>query len=305
VISSRRKGLQVALSALVLVGVGVYLGWQLASQWGAISHYRWQVDCWLLAASVACAGGWYLCRALLWQMILGALGCRLPFRLAFRTWVLSELGRYLPGKVWYVAGRAYLCAGAGVPAGASLTGMGMELALVAATASGLGLLRLGAARSLVGGWLWPGVAGLALLVALTHPRLLRPAANLVLARLHRDPLPPETRYSYPGLLGVCLLMWAFLAAGFFLFARAVAGVAWGQFLAVASSFAAAWVLALVVVVTPGGMGVREGVLAAMLAPVVPAGVALPLALLSRLWITAVELACALAALRIRPLAARK
>ena len=292
-----RRLLRLVLTGLVVGGALAWLGAGLLRQWPLIRAYHWQPHVPLLALSLVFAGGWFALRARLWQLILAGLGCPLPYRAAFRAWALSELGRFLPGTVWYVAGRAYLCAECGVAATASLAGMGMELALVSVTALAFLAVRATSALAALGERL-PLLLGVVVLAAAAHPRVLVPLANRVLERLGRPPLPVMPGRTYLGLLGLSALMWCSLAAGFACFAIGVAGAGSRQALALASSFPVAWLAGVVVVVSPGGLGVRETVLAALLTGPLPAPLALPVALLSRFWITLPELACALLALRL-------
>jgi hypothetical protein len=64
---------------------------------------------------------------------------------------------------------------------------------------------------------------------------------------------------------------------------------------VVAAYAAAYAVGFLALLTPAGLGVREGVLVVALAPVLPAGPALVVALISRLWMMLVELAGAAAA----------
>jgi hypothetical protein len=59
---------------------------------------------------------------------------------------------------------------------------------------------------------------------------------------------------------------------------------------VMAAFAAAYAAGFLALLTPAGLGVREGVLVVALAPVLPAGPALVVALVSRVWMMLVELA---------------
>jgi hypothetical protein len=59
---------------------------------------------------------------------------------------------------------------------------------------------------------------------------------------------------------------------------------------VVAAYAAAYAVGFLALLTPAGLGVREGILVIALAPVLPAGPALVVALLSRLWMMLVELA---------------
>jgi uncharacterized membrane protein YbhN (UPF0104 family) len=59
---------------------------------------------------------------------------------------------------------------------------------------------------------------------------------------------------------------------------------------VVAAYAAAYAAGFLALLTPAGLGVREGVLVVALAPVLPAGPALVVALVSRVWMMLVELA---------------
>ena len=52
-----------------------------------------------------------------WRAMLTAWGQRLDPWTAARIWTVSSLGKYLPGKVWAVAGMAVMAQRAGVGAG--------------------------------------------------------------------------------------------------------------------------------------------------------------------------------------------
>jgi uncharacterized membrane protein YbhN (UPF0104 family) len=59
---------------------------------------------------------------------------------------------------------------------------------------------------------------------------------------------------------------------------------------VVAAYAAAYAVGFLSLLTPAGLGVREGVLVVALAPVLPAGPALVVALVSRAWMMVAELA---------------
>ena len=74
-----------------------------------------------------------------------------------------------------------------------------------------------------------------------------------------------------------------IGAGFFLLARAVFPVEFSQLPFVAGAFALAWTVGFFAVFAPGGLGVRESVLVLALEQVMPAGPAIVLTALGRLW----------------------
>jgi len=296
----RRSALGAAAQAVVLLAALAYIVWMLAGQWEALRSREWTLDPAPALLSLPLAAGWFLCRVWLWQRLLAAMGHRLAYGRVFRVWVLSALGRYLPGKVWYVLGRSYLSRRQGVPAPVALTAMVFELALVALAATAFFPIRAVSGGGTAGiSWAWAGGVVLILLAA-AHPRVVAPVVNAALQRMGRAPI--AVRLSYRTLLGMfalCLLMWGLLSGGFALLAASMAPVTAREAVAVGASFPVAWVVGLIAFVSPGGLGVREGVLAALLAGPLPGGMAVVAALASRVWLTLVELLCAAAAWRMR------
>ena len=64
---------------------------------------------------------------------------------------------------------------------------------------------------------------------------------------------------------------------------------WRTFLQVGPAFAAAYVVGYIAIFAPAGAGIREGVLVVLLQPIMAREAALVLAVIARLWTTAVEL----------------
>ncbi|MBR5627593.1 MAG: hypothetical protein IKW74_08260, partial [Thermoguttaceae bacterium] len=81
------------------------LGWisyRLYSDWTEISRYHWKLHyCWLIGA-----GGFYLtaffAAAVFWYLSLRWLGQIPTFFQAVRSYYVSQLGKYIPGKAMVV-----------------------------------------------------------------------------------------------------------------------------------------------------------------------------------------------------------
>ena len=227
--------------------------------------------------------------AAIWGLMVRDMGGpRLPTWVAVRIFMVANLGRYVPGKVWQIAGLAALARSRGVPAstatGAAVLGQG--LALVAASAVGLGAV-LGGPEP-VASWAPWAAGGLVLAVAVG---LLPPVFRAVAAlwfRLARQDAPPSLG-SVHALRWLLLyaLNWVLYAFAFWVLARSVGVTA--PLVPVASAFAAAYVLGYLMIFAPAGVGVREGFLVALLTPWTGAAPAGALAILSRIWTTVVEL----------------
>ena len=108
-----------AVQGLVTLAVVVFVSRSIAHNW---SEFR------SLHVTLAFAPGWiagsvvmvfltYAMQIESWRRILAGWSQRLPFGPAARTWSVANLGRYVPGKVWSVAGLVVLAQQAGVAPG--------------------------------------------------------------------------------------------------------------------------------------------------------------------------------------------
>jgi len=295
--TSGRRFLGLILRLLLTIGVtwfivralGVNLRELRALEWSEL-ELRWGLL--LLSAAVLLAG--YLYSAGLWGFMVREMGGpRIPVLAALRIFFTANLGRYVPGKLWQIAGLAYLARREGVPAGtaAGAALLGQIFSLGGATLVGLGLL-----LEWEGGRMWPGdwIAGaaLALMILVTFPRILRPLLRTLLRKVKASspgPLWPDPAFGVRWL-ALYAISWVVQGAAFgVLLASFGIEMGWIQGVAV---FPAAYLLGYIAFFAPAGLGVREGSLIFFLTPA--AGpLATVLAVFARLWTTMVELVPAL------------
>lgn len=216
---------------------------------------------------------------------------RLSFADATRIWCVSNLGRYLPGKVWQVAAMAVMARHRGVSAVAAtgssllvnLVNVMVGFALVAATGAEV----LGAPRATI-----PLVVVSGLVLGLL-PQLIAVAARLV-RRLTGSEfalrrIPGSSLWT---AAAGCLTAWIIYGLAFRLFVVGVLGVAPGSAAGYVAAFTGSYLLGYIAIFAPGGIGVRELSLVTALERLrlgVAGGAGL-VALASRVWLTATEVA---------------
>jgi glycosyltransferase 2 family protein len=293
-----RHGVRFALVVLITWALLRAFGIRLAElDWRELAAWRPAVA--PLVASTFLLIAVYLGHALLWRRILTDLtGRRAGLAVALRIYFLSNLGRYLPGKVWQLAGMALLAERAGLPgvaAGAAavlgqivllLTGAVFLVVLVPGWAGSLPALltALGlAALTGVGLRLLAGPLGRRLRARMKGRFAARLAPALELASGVR-PL-HALRWSLGYAAG-----WIVLGVAFVLFASAFVPQAAAAPGHLAGTVAAAYLGGYLAFFAPAGAGVREGVMGLLLAQVMPAEAALVIAVASRVWFTAAEAA---------------
>jgi uncharacterized membrane protein YbhN (UPF0104 family) len=264
------------------VGLGV-------SQLGDVAPAAWLPDPLGFTAASLLLLGAYFFSAALWGMLVQDLGGpRLPVWTSVQLFMIANRGRYLPGKVWQIAGLATLARGHGVPpaTGAGAAVLGQGIALVAASAIGLGAV-LTAPPPYPTWGAGVGVAIAILVVLVSIPSVFAPLARAWF-RLSRTEAPPALGSVHAlRWLALYALNWGAYALSFWILARSL-GVDAGVVPA-ASAFAAAYVLGYVMIFAPAGLGPREGFLIAFLTPHVGATASGVVAVVARLWTTLVEL----------------
>jgi len=211
--------------------------------------------------------------------------------------MVANLGRYVPGKVWQIAGLAYLAKREGVQAsvatGAAVLGQG--IALLGATLVGIGALlgTNGLSREIGWGGLVAGI-GVALTIvgAVVIPPVFRRVVAFWFRVTRTDPPGDGLGTGNVGLrwLTSYVVIWGIYATAFWLLY-----LSFGEsrtFLQVGPAFAAAYVAGYIAIFAPAGAGIREGVLVVLLQPIMAREAAVVLAVIARLWTTALELAAA-------------
>jgi uncharacterized membrane protein YbhN (UPF0104 family) len=276
-----RRGLQ----ALIVVLVLLFFSLALYSQLPLILAYHWTFDPAYFAIALVLLIARGPAQVLPWWAILRQLGHTLPYGKSIRITYHSALARYIPGQLWYAVSRVYLAEKEGVPRLVTAISMGLEVALLVASAALVASLSLLVWRDAP---LWLGALVLAALLALLlQPRLFFRVLNWGLVRIGRQRLEVElSRQSILRLLVPFVLNWlVYGAMSFALTASLYPALPLSQAPAVTGLFTAAWLIGFLTIVVPQGLVIREGLVFTFLTTLlgVPAPVATAAALLSRAW----------------------
>lgn len=271
------------------VAAAVFVVLALSRSWKEVQAYDWTLHPAWLALSGLVFVVFYVSQAVGWWLLLRAFGERVPARWAAAVWGQSILARYVPGNVFMVLGRVL----ASRRRGLDLRRVSAATVYEQALAFGAALVALGLLLPL-----WQerpraavfSLLGIPLVLCLLHPRVFGPLADRLLRALRREPLTAGLALGRVAAL-LCYYVGAWFVAGLacWLLAAAVADVDLGFLPAVTAAFAFAFVVGMVAFVFPGGLGVREAVLAGTLAGALGVAVALAWAVLLRLWQIVVEL----------------
>lgn len=292
-LSRLRRSRAVRLVLLVLVCAAA--GWALHTHWGQARDALLDLPPWAPPAAVLAGMAGLAAQMMAWRALLAGLGSPLPRRVAARVMFVGQLGKYLPGSVWAFVAQVELARDHAVPrtrgAAATLLAVAVTVATgLAVAAVALPLSSAEAARR----WWWI-LAPAPLFLAALHPRVIAWGLGLATRPFARFRAVTEAGPWDVGGRAITaavtwtLLAWAPLGAHLWVLTWAVGGDALSSLGPAVGAYALAWTLGLLVVFAPAGLGVREAVLVVALAPVVEAGAALVLAVLSRLVMTVADL----------------
>lgn len=297
---SRR--LRRVLTVLFLVVAVGFAAAVLTERWGElravrsqVEGFEWRLAPGWLAAALALATANLFWMGGVWVYLYRSGGGRLGYLRGIRVWLAANLGRYIPGKVWQLSGLAVHLRQTG-ESGALALGSAMAfqvVTLLTGLAAGVSLLGAGP-RVLPGGSGPTAVLVVLALLALLHPAVVGKGMELA-ARVLREDLPhaePPDARALAAAAGAMLASWAIYGLGLWCLLRGVTARQVAGPLVLAGVFAASYVAGYLVLVVPGGLGVREGAMTGLLVAVAPVGgaVAAAVALLARVWVTLAELA---------------
>jgi glycosyltransferase 2 family protein len=254
-----RLALQIGLAAVVFG----FLVLTVISQWSEIQkegvHFH---ILWLIPALIILPF-YFVFSAYGWDLILRSLGYRIGFGRAQVAWGQPLLARYVPGSVLYVLGRVLLSERAGVPRRISVASIVYEQAISATSAIVVAAYFIIKHPDLQGvPERWAVVLVIPAAIFVLSPRVFGPLANRGLKALGRDPLPVVMSLrDVVALIIYYSLNWLVVAFGIYSIARSVTYIPYSDILLVGSAQAIGYFAALVTLVAPAGLGVRDAAFA--------------------------------------------
>ena len=285
-----KPAIKTALGLIVLWAVGrhVLRTWSDLHKPGRSLHVE---PLWMILAGLLYLAGLLICGYFFGQ-VLKNTQTPVSVRLAIRAYVISHLGKYVPGKAMVVVMRVGMVVPHGVRA---------STAAIATFFETLVMMAAGSIVAVIGFSLAPRplqLTPIALSLGLTACFLtivdpfMFPRASRLITRSLPTKIGPE---AYPVVdrrllvrgLAYSTLAWLLFGLSQVAVVRAVAsaGVGLGLWPLVIASVALATVAGFVVAVLPGGLGIREGVIMTTLAPAIGQDTAVVAALALRLtWV---------------------
>jgi uncharacterized membrane protein YbhN (UPF0104 family) len=287
----RRRLLAVLQLGFVVLTLG-FLGWAFRETVAdAAPRLR---DASLVDVGLACAflALYYLLFVLGWMWILRELRIRTSYPVALQAEMASMLAKYVPGGIWTPAARVLWLRRAG--------GVGQTSVVVASILLEAGLSAVAGVLVLLCALPWAGDVDAPLLplvalgagiVGLLHPRVFRAVAGRAF-KPFGGAAPPALRWrTMLGLVAFYSGTWVVGGIALLFLVRAVGGDAgFTDAPYLGGTAAVGAIVAVLSILAPSGLGVREASMYGLLLAIATPAVALGATVLNRLAITLVEAA---------------
>jgi hypothetical protein len=234
----------------------------------------------VLSLVLGVLGAWL--PGVVWRDLLADQGFPTGRAAGQRAFFIAQLGKYLPGGIWSLVAQVAMARDLKIPGRQAATATFLTLAFSIISALLVAAVTLPIAFPDVVAAYWWVFLAVPVLLVLLHPRSIEWWSGTAF-RLLRRPGEP-VRLSWPVLLratGLLIASWLALGAHFGVLVSEVGDGSAAEWLLSIGVFALAWVAGFIVVIAPAGAGVRDAALVLGFSGVLPAGVVLALAVLSR------------------------
>lgn len=291
-------------NGLLIIAVG-FVFTLIASRWSELRSYHWQLNIgWLLLSMLIMVGAW-LVEVGVWRALVQMLGGEhFPYSSALRIWFLTLLVRYVPGNVWQPVSVALHGQKRGLRPEAMLASVALYQVVSVLAAIPIAVIYLVQYKLTGAPWgdstllTWLILASLLipLLLLLANPAWLTSLANWGLRLIKRPPLTMKlTRMGLLGCIAATVGSWLLWGGAF---AALVPGVLAWDSLGIGDypllpgliyAYPLAHAVGMASLLTPTGIGVREGVFTWLATPILGSSAALVAVLAMRLWTTLAEM----------------
>lgn len=285
-----------------------FAGRKILSNWNEISGYDWKIRPVLLILSIFCHQIALVIYSKMWCYVLESFGHDIPLKYAFRISNLSNLGRYIPGKIWSAMGAIYLLKPFGINKEMAFASWILTTIFILPPAFLLGLSALliyPETISYIGGFGSGTIVILVFVICLSvflmfYPDRAIKILNKFITKLKR----PALNFTFGKKTAIkifagYLIGWIIYGIAFFIFLNSIMLNPGIPITVAIGSFILAYVIGYLAFFSPGGLGIREIVLIAILSPYI-GPLAAGIAGFARIWNIISEIISALIALLIKP-----
>jgi hypothetical protein len=276
------------LVAVVVVGAAYYL----ITRWDEVIATLKTIPWYSAVLSLVAVTAGVVVGAFSWRVVVNDLGAPVGRIRGSQIYLVSQLGKYIPGSVWAYLLQMELGKKVGIPRARMFVSSLVQVGVSVVAMLTLGMIALPKMLEDNPRAVWLYAALPISLVAL-HPKVMTWGVNLVLKVLRKRPLEHPLHWkTIAKTLALSVLSYCLFGAHLWLLATASGSFDLGLLVLCIGTVAIGLVAGLLFFIVPSGAGARDVLVALALAPTVGVGPAAAFAVASRVMFTVAELATA-------------
>ena len=252
----------------LIVILSILLFWSLTlyRNYSHLKEYAGRVGLLQVLVALVILMGQVLVLSTAWVRALELVGAPTTWVNGASMWLRAGIARYVPGGIWDIVMRWWLSRGLPMPSRSVPAAAALELGIqVLAAGSVLVFMVLLFPSAEARVYIETAMVVLGLVLVMLLPQVFQRIVNSALRLFGHSPL--QIRLTYTALLQLFVLyaLSHFLhALAFVLIARGIVPIAWEHVPRMMGAVMAAWLVRLVFLFVPAGIGVREAVLLVLL-----------------------------------------
>jgi len=291
---TRGRRIQRLTSIIISLVAVAILGYLVYRQKEILFSYPWQINPALYLLSFFVFSIDLFLVAMIWGWIMNTIGKRLDYQKHIRYYIISNIAKRIPGTLWYIASRAQFYQKEGIDYRLTSLASGIELAV--SIMSGVLVSLLFAIPIVLNYGLNPLVlAGILLVgILLLHPRVTDWIFRLLKVE--------ATQFGYQRTIQWLIAYvpaWIFGGIVLFIIANSFIPLPLHQIGYVIGSWSLVGIVSYLLFFSPSNLGVTEVGLSLLLANIMPAPIAVILAITTRIAIILYEIIWALIWLNVK------
>jgi uncharacterized membrane protein YbhN (UPF0104 family) len=284
--SPGKRWYSLILFIAVISGVTYYI----YTAFGDLSGFNYNLNWTYLFISFFFTVVAYLVQMIIWLYLARSFGIKFSFLTAANAWSLSQLGKYIPGKI------ALLLIRMDIHQEVSKRTMAVATLVEFITTMTASCLLVLLSISFIPEWSssssirWVASILTCLFLIILYPPILKKITNLAFRLIKRKPLDSLPPYLLLlKLVGANMVVGLPYGLGLFFAFNCFYPVSWDYFLIITGVYYAASLAGVAAIFAPAGIGVREGIVFLILPALISKPVVIFATILTRIIITLTEL----------------
>jgi len=265
----------------LLIGILVFyfLIKNLIVNWEEVKQYKFSINYFYMLISFLFFVSGNFLKGIVWKKIIDFLekDNDLGYGEAIDISTISQLGRYIPGKIFSLLGKAYLCKNKKISRLNLYTSITLDAILPIFSAFILSFVLIAFYFPVKFPYYFLLIV--VFIVILVNPCIIK----LVGRKINLLNLPNwNWGYSIKIVLGY-MVSHFLIGVGFFLLIKSILSFSFQNLLSIIGVYTLAGVIGLIVIFIPGGLGIREGILVLFLNLYFPFNVSILISIIGRIW----------------------